>query len=60
VSRLLLKRRRLTHALFKEACKLSFTLAADEDGKIACKNTKVDPVKDSKQVADAFEELEKK
>jgi thioredoxin-dependent peroxiredoxin len=94
-----------THALFKQAYKLNFTLAADEDGslarrfgvpvgaggevkakdangklmtlkrnvtaarwtfiigkdgKIAYKNTKVDPVKDSKQVADIIEELEKK
>jgi peroxiredoxin Q/BCP len=94
-----------THALFKEAYKLNFTLAADEDGsiakrfgvpvgaggvvrtkdadgkpitlkravtlsrwtfiigkdgKIAYKNTKVDPVKDSKQVADFLEEMDKK
>jgi peroxiredoxin Q/BCP len=94
-----------THALFKQAYKLNFTLAADEDGSlakqfgvpvgaggevktkgadgklitlkravtaarwtfiigkdgnIAYKNTKVDPVKDSKQVADILEELEKK
>jgi peroxiredoxin Q/BCP len=94
-----------THALFKQAYKLTFTLVADEkgdlakkfgvpvgpgadvkfrgpdkmllefkreittarwtfiiglDGKIAYKNTKVDPVKDSQQVGEIIEKLEKK
>jgi len=94
-----------THALFKQAFKLNFSLLADEegklakqfgvpmgpggqvrtkdadgkvlmlkrevtaarwtfiigrDGKIAYKNTKVNPVEDSKQVAAAIEKLEKK
>jgi thioredoxin-dependent peroxiredoxin len=94
-----------THALFKNAHKLAFTLVADEkgslakqfgvpvgpgaevktkevdktlmtlkreatadrwtfiiglDGKILYKNTKVDPVKDSKQVAAILEKLDKK
>jgi peroxiredoxin Q/BCP len=94
-----------THALFKIAYKLTFTLVADEkgslakqfgvpvgpgarvksrdadkkpltfnrevttqrwtfiiglDGKILYKNTKVDPVKDSAQIAEILEKLEKK
>jgi thioredoxin-dependent peroxiredoxin len=94
-----------THALFKDAYKLNFTLVADEkgilatkfgvpvgpgaevktkdadkkplmlkretttarwtfiiglDGKIVYKNTKVNPVEDSKQVAAILEKLEKK
>ena len=37
-----------------------WTFIIGKDGNIAYKNTKVDPVKDSKQVADILEELEKK
>jgi len=61
----------VTHALFKEAEQLNFTLKREItaarwtfiiglDGKILYKNTRVNPVDDSKQVAEFIDKLQQK
>jgi peroxiredoxin Q/BCP len=46
--------------LKREVTANRWTFVIGLDGKILYKNTKVDPVKDSKQVADVLEKLQKK